>query len=62
MVEKAIVDYCRVGMDLDDTPALFGEARFGRSYFGVYKILDSPRVSVYVPLFDKLKKTMSKVK
>ena len=62
MPEAAIVDHCHVGMDLDDEPALFGVARFGRSYFGVYKIRESPRVSVYKPVFDRIKKRMEKVK
>jgi len=59
-MEKAIVEHCHVGMDLDDTPALFDEAEFDHAYFDVYVILPSPRASVYVPLFDKLKKTMEK--
>ena len=61
-MDSAVVDHCRVGMDLDDTPALFDEAEFDHAFFDIYKILPSPRVNVYVPLFDKLKKTMSKVK
>lgn len=61
-MEKAIVDHCRAGMDLDDKAALFDEGEFDYAYFDVYKVLPSPRASVYVPAFEKMKKAMSKVK
>jgi len=47
-------------MSLDDTPALWGVMEWGHFYWGVYDIVRSPKVGVYIPVWrryiDRLKK------
>lgn len=57
---RSISDYCRVGVEPGEGPAIYGEGRYGRCYYGVDDTPASNRADVYVGLLNEIKKGFEK--
>ena len=57
---RSIADSCRVGVEPGEGPAIYGQGKYGKCYYGVDETPASNRADVYNDFFDRIKRGLEK--